>query len=834
VLWQRVEEALFLAAVHSFPVMKATPNHRMRWALWLALALASGGAGRACGAQASSDPRLRYIIETDAGGDPDDEQSLVRFLLYANEWEVEGIIANRPHSRPGENLNPERTGLGVVRALVKAYGQCYTNLVQHDPRYPRPAQLLERTVAGYEGTDDGVNLIIAAVDRDDPRPVWFSNWGTDHGSAPSCLKRALERVRRERGQAGYSKFKDKLRLSSDNQFGEHTDTLGPPWRLWVDTLRPELGGRRWYHRFSALTAKAGGFDLERDVRTGHGPLGALYPTNTTHWQKEGDTMTFLYLVPTGLNEPEEPTWGSWAGRYGPRDNAAGRPYYWANQADAWQGTTHRENSLGRWAAHLQNDFRARLDWCVKPFREANHPPRVVVNGVGGQSVLRLHMSLDAEASVQLDASGSTDPDGSYLDFAWFVYPEAGTYRGPVTIEGGTSAVATVRLPRNVVDETVHVIAAVTDDGNPPLTRYRRAVITASDAASARRIIAPFFQPPPEHAGQYGPYRSPLLRNNGARVTNAAGWASRRAEILKQWQELMGPWPPVIEKPRMDYLATSPRDNFIQHRVRLEIAARQTGEGWLLVPGGKGPFPAVLVVYYEPDNSVGLSRETLRDFASELARRGFVTLSIGTPGGDAWRPETGTALCQPLSFHAHVAANCWQALAALPEVDPARIGVVGHSYGGKWALMAGALWERFAAVAVSDPGIVFDETRPNVNYWEPWYLGFDPARKRPRPGLPTADNPRTGAYQRMVETGRDLHELHALLAPRPFLVSGGSEDPPARWVALNHLLAVNRLLGHTNRVAMTHRQGHPPTPESNRQLYAFFECFLKHTGAAKAP
>src|SRR5256885_5200348 len=74
------------------------------------------------------EPRLRLIIETDAGGDPDDEQSLVRFLLYVNEWDVEGIIANRPCARDGENLNRERTGLGVVRALVKAYGECWPNL----------------------------------------------------------------------------------------------------------------------------------------------------------------------------------------------------------------------------------------------------------------------------------------------------------------------------------------------------------------------------------------------------------------------------------------------------------------------------------------------------------------------------------------------------------------------------------------------------------------------------------------------------------------------------------------------------------------------------------
>src|SRR6266576_3096557 len=108
-------------------------------------------------------PRLRLVIETDAGGDPDDEQSLVRFLLYVNEWDVEGIIANRPRARDGENLNRERTGLGIVRALVKAYGECWPNLALHDTRYPKPEALLARTVAGYDDNDDAVNLILAAM-----------------------------------------------------------------------------------------------------------------------------------------------------------------------------------------------------------------------------------------------------------------------------------------------------------------------------------------------------------------------------------------------------------------------------------------------------------------------------------------------------------------------------------------------------------------------------------------------------------------------------------------------------------------------------------------------
>lgn len=348
------------------------------------------------------------------------------------------------------------------------------------------------------------------------------------------------------------------------------------------------------------------------------------------------------------------------------------------------------------------------------------------------------------------------------------------------------------------------------------------------------ILQPFFTPPPEFKNQLGKFRSPLLFEDGSSVTNRAAWPRRRDEILRAWHELMGPWPRVIERPRMETLSESRRDNFTQHRVRLEMAPQQTGEGWLLVPEGAGPFPAVRVVYYEPETSIGLGKEPLRDFGYQLARRGFVTLSIGTPGGNAWKPETGGALCQPLSFHAYVAANCWHALANLPQVDRTRIGVTGHSYGGKWALLAGALWEKFAGVAVSDPGVVFDETRPNVNYWEPWYLGLDAKEKRAKPGLPSAENPRTGAYKKMIAEGRDLHEWHALIAPRPFLVSGGAEDSPARWIALNHAVAVNQLLGRTNRVAMTNRKEHTPDEDSNAKLYAFFEHFLKRDAREKMP
>jgi hypothetical protein len=155
----------------------------------------------------------------------------------------------------------------------------------------------------------------------------------------------------------------------------------------------------------------------------------------------------------------------------------------------------------------------------------------------------------------------------------------------------------------------------------------------------------------------------------------------------------------------------------------------------------------------------------------------------------------------------------------------RIGIMGHSYGGKWSMFASCLYEKFACAVWSDPGIVFDESRESINYWEPWYLGYHPQPWRKR-GLITEHNPAKGIYPKIVAEGLDLHELHALMAPRPFLVSGGAEDPPKRWIPLNHTIQVNRLLGYENRVAMTNRPDHTPNPDSNEQAFLFLDYFLK--------
>jgi hypothetical protein len=316
-----------------------------------------------------------------------------------------------------------------------------------------------------------------------------------------------------------------------------------------------------------------------------------------------------------------------------------------------------------------------------------------------------------------------------------------------------------------------------------------SMLAWAQSGSTWSLIAPFFTPPEEYAEKYGSYRSPLLFYDGQEVKTSDGWNKRREEIRSQWHQMMGEWPPLIKNQEIEILYRIRRENFTQMRIRFFWTPREKTDGYLLIPDNTGKKkPAMIVVYYEPETAIGMGSPN-RDFAYQLVKRGFVTLSVGTTMATMNRtyaifyPNIDSAKIQPLSMLAYAASNAWYVLSSLPEVDSARIGIMGHSFGGKWAMFASCLFDRFSCAVWSDPGIVFDETRPDINYWEPWYLGYQPPPWRKR-GIITEDNPAGGLYPYLVENGFDLHELHALMAPRPFLVSGGSEDSPCRWLALN--------------------------------------------------
>ncbi len=382
---------------------------------------------------------------------------------------------------------------------------------------------------------------------------------------------------------------------------------------------------------------------------------------------------------------------------------------------------------------------------------------------------------------------------------------------------------------------------------------RRAWIAENQ--SPPKSLSRFFRPPDKYASDFGTYRSPLQFPDGTKVTSPQQWKQRREQISETWHNVLGPWPDLIQRPAVESVAVTRREEITQRQLRIGIGiGGEMVDAFMLIPDGDGPFPAVVVPYYDAQSGVGLG-VPLRDFGWQLAKRGFVALAIGKPNsgvnfddarqaghrGQYFGSEGRPVHVQPLSALAYAAANAHTFLTQRPEVYPDRIGIVGHSFGGKWSLFASCLHEKFACAAWSDAGIVFDERdrrkeNPggSINYWDEWYLGFELGKvnHKDRPQkfrrLPSEGQERTGAYRQLVTDGHDLVQLHALMAPRPFLVSGGTADGLERWPALNHSIAVNRLLGFDNRVAMTNRDTHAPTEESNEQIYEFFRWWLQES------
>lgn len=356
-----------------------------------------------------------------------------------------------------------------------------------------------------------------------------------------------------------------------------------------------------------------------------------------------------------------------------------------------------------------------------------------------------------------------------------------------------------------------------------------ATSATTEFRSMPEVLSTYFETPESWIGDYGDYRSPLELDNGTTVADQKNWDTRRKQLRQWWMKQLGQWPPLITKPELEILDVTNHESYIEQRVSFLWTPDEKTVGYLLIPKTPSKKPAVMTVFYEPETAIGRGKPN-RDFAIQLTKRGFVTLSIGTTEATTkktysiYYPSLQQAEVAPLSMLAYAAANAWHVLASHDEVDSKRIGIVGHSFGGKWAMFASCLWDQFACAAWSDPGIVFDETRPSVNYWEPWYLGYHqpPWRKR---GMITEDNPAQGLYLSLRKENKDLHLLHALMAPRPVLISGGSEDPPSRWQALNHLIQINDLLGYEHRVGMTNRPKHDPNTESNEIIYKFFEHFL---------
>ncbi|MFZ5831795.1 MAG: nucleoside hydrolase-like domain-containing protein [Planctomycetota bacterium] len=446
--------------------------------------------------------RPRLIVLTDFFKDPDDKQSMVRLFASANEFEIEGLIATSLAYGTSE-VHPE-----WIREMVNEYAKVVDNLRLHERpgyEYPSAESLRHMVKAGApvvrrhvgqrggfpvpyprgardsrscepatkwigRGKDtEGSEHIVRVVDRDDPRPVWVTVWG-----GAMDLAQAIWKVRNERSPAEASRFIGKLRV--------HQISWQDTGAVWIWENVPELFLIQNSDAHRGIYGKrfAGARDdewLDEHVRRGHGPLGAAYPRiPSIGGIKEGDSPSFLHLMAAGLSDPEHPEWGGWGGRFARLDPE--RRFF----VDT--GDTHPELSddairaewtIGRWNEAASNDFAARMDWCVKSYADANHHPIVCVDSDATARVL--NREVRSGETVSLDAAGTRDPDGDRLSYRWWHYVEAGSYGKAAEITDADSAKAGFVAPTVSERQTVHVILAVADDGDPPLTSYRRMVFT---------------------------------------------------------------------------------------------------------------------------------------------------------------------------------------------------------------------------------------------------------------------------------------------------------------------------------------------------------------------
>jgi len=431
-----------------------------------------------------SDLKPILIVTTDIGGDPDDQQSLTRLLVYSNEFDIQALIASSSGTR-GE-LGMDTVKVDLIREHVLAYGLVFDNLRMHASGYPHPDTILTRIFRGnsmrgmdYIGSgndSEGSERIIQVVDRAENRRVHVAIWG-----GQTDLVQALWRVKHSRSKTAYEAFISKLRVYDINDQDGLYDYIMEefPALFYILAKAPEgVDKREGAYRGMYL---GGDQDLtsrgwiDTHIRNNHGPLGKLYPPKT--WTapnpngalKEGDTPSWFYFINNGFQDAEQPGWGGWGGRF---REVTGN--FYRDDKDFADTVINARSTVSRWRTAYQNEFEARMDWCMMPFEEANHSPVAVVMGDDTKKIL----FLDAAEGDTLHFSGlnSYDQDGGKLDFTWWTYPEAGSNLQCPSLDGYTTPEVSFIVPYGEAGADLHLICEVTDNGSPSLTGYRRIVV----------------------------------------------------------------------------------------------------------------------------------------------------------------------------------------------------------------------------------------------------------------------------------------------------------------------------------------------------------------------
>lgn len=452
----------------------------------------------------------RVIVTSD--GEIDDECSVVRFLLYANEWDIEGIVtSSSQYHWHGHNW----AGDDWINPYLNAYAEVYPNLIKNDREYPSPEYLISRTFLGNveaEGEMDSItpgseHIVRVLLDTSDNQPIWLQAWG-----GTNTIARALKTVEEEHpDKMDYVAKKIRFFFIWE-QDSTYQAYIRPNWGKYnILTIISDQFLAIAYQWNKILPEDKQvyfmGDWMRSNILEDHGALCSLYEAhvpgshglsddttfNDGDFRSEGDSPAFLHIINTGLQNMESPAYGGWGGRYvNVRSNTwldpvpvSGYKYpegRWYTKT-AWGRKYMREKypenldlmkeyfkPLTRWTDVIQNDFAARANWCILSYEEANHPP-----------VVKLDHSMDLipkpGSIIQLSAAGTYDPDGDQLTYNWWHYKEASSFKEAIEIENANTQDASFKIPKNIYGEkTIHLVCEVKDCGLPQLTRYKRVII----------------------------------------------------------------------------------------------------------------------------------------------------------------------------------------------------------------------------------------------------------------------------------------------------------------------------------------------------------------------
>ena len=444
-----------------------------------------------CDEDSGLKPRL--VVMTDIGPaevEPDDNESSVRLLSYADRFEIEGIITT-----VGWNCDPYPDDWAdYLTRVIDGYGTDVHNLMKRSGQtgflsaeeeqggqklgyWPSVDYVRSRAVMGSQragigiiGEDNdtpGSELIIRLADEDDDRPIYLCAWGS-----ANTFAQAVWRVKQERSREELLAFLHKFRLYTitdqdmcyamrmDRAYSSHQwlrrefpEDLMLVWdeSAWLN--QNELGKNSW--------------SLYQEKIQNHGEMGKVYPDFL--WGVEGDTPSFLNSMPNGLNNPDDPTQVGWGGCHEFGISPDGETACWTN----WQQPLKdiSDSYEKKFYPDEFNDFAARMEWAATG--EGNRNPIVIVNGKEGLAVLRAEIKVGK--SLTFDASGSYDPDGDNLNYSWWFQKSSSLTEYPVLSSDSAQKIK-VNVPEGLAPGTYHLVCEVHDDGPHNLVSYRRIII----------------------------------------------------------------------------------------------------------------------------------------------------------------------------------------------------------------------------------------------------------------------------------------------------------------------------------------------------------------------